>query len=166
MCCCQQHLPTFGRPLWAFPRQRLPQVICVGVKQLKVFGPIVARILIYVMNNLARQKPATKHSLGHQAMLPNIAIAVCVWVIWKMTQNVPGLVKNSPTLPAGMLRARLRPSSAHLKPETLASLVHNLGTAAQQLPYLSHCFSLLLVPLAHLLNRPVDLVVPSHLRLR
>jgi hypothetical protein len=56
-------------------------VICVGVKHLKVFGPIVVRNVVLVMNNLCRQEPPAKHLLRNKAMLTDIAITACVWMI-------------------------------------------------------------------------------------
>jgi hypothetical protein len=40
-------------------------MICVGVKHLKVIGPIVVRHIVLVMDHLGREEITTEHLLCH-----------------------------------------------------------------------------------------------------
>jgi hypothetical protein len=93
-------LPTFRRPLRALPDQGLAKVICVGVKHLKVIGPVVVRRIVLVMNHFCRQEVAAENLLRHQTMFSDIAVLASARVIWAIHKNVALLILIPTTLPA------------------------------------------------------------------
>lgn len=58
--------------------------MCLARHYLEVFYSIIAAIAVDVMHNFTRFQRASKMLAHYVAMLGNVAVSICIWMIWEL----------------------------------------------------------------------------------
>lgn len=97
-----------GRFASGFPLTLCALVVSIRREQFQILQPIIQTVAVPMMDNFGRQKIPTDVPLHHEPMLANVAMPVCLWMLWHLHEPILPLMETPATTPACIPFCRLR----------------------------------------------------------
>lgn len=77
----------------------MAKVIRIARKNLQVLNGVVCPVSVDVMNNFFWLQVSTQMLLHHQTVFSGVAVAVRLWMVWAVNQDISILVNHASTTP-------------------------------------------------------------------